>query len=95
MREAHKGRAKRTIKNCNFIQHKHLTNLLLKDGAHRTHTRTHKESDQIVFNWIPSQEDSRAEDQGSWLPGRERAAGRPFLPGAPVTEGRTSAAEPS
>ena len=41
MREARKGRAKPTIKNCNFIQHKHLNHLLLKDGAHRTHTHAH------------------------------------------------------
>ena len=46
-------------------------------GATNTHTHAHtpKESDQLVFIWISSPEDSRAEDQGSWLPGRERAAG--------------------
>ena len=71
-----------------------LVNLLLSRRAHK-HTHAHKESDQMVFNWTSSPEDSRAEDQGSWLPGREHAAGRPLLSRAPVTKGRTSAAEPS
>ena len=40
-----------------------LINLLLSRRAHK-HTHAHKESDQMVFNWTSSPEDSRAEDQG-------------------------------
>ena len=39
-----------------------LINLLLSRRAHK-HTHAHKESDQMVFNWTSSPEDSRTEDQ--------------------------------
>ena len=60
MERGKQSRIKPTIENCNYIQHKHLNNLL----SRQAHGHTPKESDQMVFNWTSSPEDSRAEDQG-------------------------------
>ena len=69
------------------------------DGATNTHTHTQRIGPKGLYLDLQPRGMS-AEDQGSWLPGRERAAGRPLLlgvgggGGALVAEGRASAAEP-
>ena len=67
----------------------HLNNSYLKTGPH-TDTHTQKENGPTgsLFG-SPAGEDSSAGSQDGWLPGRERGAGRPPLPGAPVAKGRT------
>ena len=64
MREARKGRAKPNNRKANNVQQSTYTITTYYTGATNTHTRTPKETDQMVFNWTSSLEDSRAEDQG-------------------------------
>ena len=73
-----------------MYKQKHL--ILLRDGPTLRHTP--KEMDPVgsLFG-SPAEDDSSAGSQDGWLPGRECAAGRPPLPGAPVAKGRTRAAE--
>ena len=75
-----------------MYKQKHLTILLDKTGLH-TDTHPNKWTLRVLFG-SPAEEDSSAGSQDGWLPGRERAAGRPPLPRAPVAKGRTRAAEP-
>ena len=63
-----------------MYRQKHLYNSLLNRLAPQTDTRTPRQKwTPWVFNGTSSPEDSRAEGQGSWLPGHERAAGRPLV----------------
>ena len=64
--------------------------MLLKD---RPTEHTHKiNGPQWSLFGSPAAEDSSAGSQDGWLPGRERAAGRPPPPGAPVARRLTRAA---
>ena len=66
-----------------MYKQKHL--ILLRDGPTLRHTP--KEMDPVgsLFG-SPAEEDSSAGSKDGWLPGRERATGRPHLLGAPVAK---------
>ena len=57
-----------------------------KTGPHTdTHTQKENGPTRSLFG-SPAEEDSSPGSQNGWLLGRERAAGRPPLPGAPVAK---------